>query len=327
MIAKNKKIDIIGVCSDKGASMAGTDKGPDAIRLAGLTDSIKALGYEVCDCGNIYAEKNIANGVETTEAATNTKLKNLAEVTDVCKRLYLKTLKTLSSGDFPLMLGGDHSVTAGSAYAALKHYGNIGIIWADAHGDFNNDESSPSGNIHGMPLSALCGLGPNQILPFCCGGDESSCLCDKNGEALGAEKNLFINPKNAVLIGARDLDETEKIRLKDSGVTVITTEEIDKIGMYAAAAKAIQIAGNNTNGIYFSFDLDCVDPLVCSGVGTPSVGGITFREARLLCEQIFKSGRLVAADMVELNALLDNQNQTASVAAQLICFMLGKTLY
>jgi arginase len=207
-----------------------------------------------------------------------------------------------------LLLGGDHSIAAGSVTAVQRHYGNIGVIWVDAHGDFNNEESSLSGNIHGTPLSAITGNGPGVILPF----------LEKDAK--------FVSAKNTAIIGTRILDEAEKKLIKDAGVSVFTIADIDRDGMYHAVSEAVRIASDGTAGIYLSFDLDAIDPSTAPGVGTPVMGGLTYREAHLLCEYVAHSGRLLGMEIVELNPILDDRNRTGEVAVQMISSLLCKTI-
>jgi arginase len=300
----DKAIDIIGVQMDKGASRRGVDMGPSAIRYAGLCEAIRELGYDVNDCGDIMP--HVESGGETP--AENGVLKNVRAVNEINSRVYGRVLETLSKGRFPLLLGGDHSIAAGSVPAVQRHYGNIGVIWVDAHGDFNNEETSPSGNIHGTPLSAITGNGPGIILPF----------IDKDAK--------FVDAKNTAVIGARILDEAEKKLIKAAGVSVFTIADIDRDGMYHAISEAVNIASGGTAGIYLSFDLDAIDPSTAPGVGTPVMGGLTYREAHLLCEYVAQSGRLLGMEIVELNPILDERNRTGEVAVQMISSLLCKTI-
>ena len=300
----DKVIDIIGVQMDKGAERRGVDMGPSAIRYAGLIDILKDLGYTVNDSGDI-SDRGVGMRSEDNE---NSRLKNLKAVNDINERLYKKVLDTLSEGHFPLIIGGDHSIGAGSATAMQQHFGKIGIIWVDAHGDYNTAESSPSGNIHGMPLAAVTGHGPKEIVPF------------------KEEETPFIDPKNSVLIGARDLDVEERKNIKKAGVSVFTMADIDKGGMYHVISEAVRIASEGTEGIFLSFDLDAIDPAAAPGVGTPVNGGLTYREAHLLCEYLATTDKLLGIEMVELNPILDDKNQTGETAVQMISSLLCKTI-
>jgi len=298
----DKIIDIIGVQMDKGAGRRGVDMGPSAIRYAGLVDMLLDLGYKVHDSGDINETPDLPASNKIS------KLKDLEVVNDINTRLYKAVLDILDKGHFPLILGGDHSIGAASGTAVQKHFGKIGIIWVDAHGDFNTEKSSPSGNIHGMPLSAITGHGPDEIIPF----------KEKDSE--------FIDPKNAVIIGARALDTDERENIKKAGVSVFTMADIDKKGMYDTIAEAVKIASRGTEGIFLSFDLDSIDPTAAPGVGTPVNGGLTYREAHLLCEYIASEGKLLGVEVVELNPILDNINQTGEAAVQIISSLLCKTI-
>jgi len=300
----NKIVDIIGVQMDKGAERRGVDMGPSAIRYAGLVDMLTDLDYTVNDRGDI-SDRGIGSRPEDNQ---HSRLKNLEAVNDINGRLYKKVLETLSAGHFPLIIGGDHSIGAGSATAIQQHFGKIGIIWVDAHGDYNTAESSPSGNIHGMPLAAVTGHGPKEIIPF------------------KEEDSAFIDPQNAVLIGARALDAEERANIKKAGLSVFTMADIDKGGMYDVISEAVRIASDGTEGIFLSFDLDAIDPAAAPGVGTPVNGGLTYREAHLLCEYLATTNKLLGVEIVELNPILDDRNQTGEAAVQMISSLLCKTI-
>jgi len=205
-----------------------------------------------------------------------------------------------------VVLGGDHSVAAGSAPAVATVYRDAGLIWIDAHGDFNDDRSTSSGNMHGMPFSACCGLGPAKMAPYA---------------------GSFIDPERAALIGARDIDAQESRRLKDAGVSVFTVHDIDRKGMPLVMAEAIEIATAGGGGIYVSFDMDAVTPEAAPGVGTPVHSGLTVREAFLAMEMLYQSGKALALDMVEVNPILDERNRTGILACELILSLLGKSIY
>jgi len=291
-----KNADIIGVQSDLGAEKSGFNLAPLAMRNAGLCGRLSSLGISVNDKGDILPAS--CRGSKHTMDFTR--------VADVNKKLYERVLDSLQAGAFPIILGGDHSISAGSITAAAKHFGDIGVIWIDAHGDFNNEESSFSGSINGMPFSAVCGLGPYKMLP-----------------ATG----YYVNPKRAVLIGARDLDVLERPRLRDAGATVFTIHDIDLLGMKEVIGRAIKIAGSGTKGIYVSFDIDSVTPESAPGVGFPVHRGLTVREAFFMAEMLFECGKVLALDMVEVNPVLDDRNKTAVLACELILSLMGKTLY
>ena len=292
---------------DKGAKRRGVDMGPSAIRYAGLNRELTRLGYMVNDYGDISSQE-FKYQVKDSKVKENSRLNNIDAVNEINGELYKKVLDALSAGHFPLVLGGDHSIAAGSATAMQKHYGNIGIIWVDAHGDFNNAETTPTGNIHGMPLSAITGNGPDEILPF----------RDKDSG--------YINPKNAVIIGARSIDTKEREHIKKAGVSVFTIADIDKDGMYNVISDAVKLASDGTEGIYLSLDLDGIDPTVAPGVGTPVNGGISYREAHLLCEYLAASKKLLGIEVVELNPILDIVNKTGEIAVEMIASLLCKTI-
>jgi len=284
---------------DFGASKRGMNMGPLAIRYAELCENLAKMGFEVCDKGDI---------VPISLLDTNPAMKNFNSIKEANQELYNKVLESLSDGAFPIVLGGDHSLSAGSVSAVREHFGEIGVIWIDAHGDFNNDKSSKSGNMHGMPLSALCGFGPDEMVKF------------------GKDAN-FVNPSKVVLIGGREFDPEESERLKASGVTVFCISSIDRLGMCAVMERAVGIAGNNTKGIHLSFDIDAVTPEGAPGVGTPVHSGLTLREAFLAAEMMCESNKLISLDMVEINAVIDENNKTAKLAAELILSCLGKVVF
>ena len=307
MTKSNKIMEIIGVQMDKGAQRRGVDMGPSAIRYAGLCETLAELGYEVHDCEDISSTNSKP---KTHNAVINrdSPLKNVEAVNEMNSLLYEKILETLESGRFPVVLGGDHSIAAGSVTAMQQHFGKIGLVWIDAHGDFNNAESSPTGNIHGMPLSAITGNGPDEILPF------------------KKRDTAFIDPKNTVIIGAREIDRKERELIKNAGISVFTIADIDKDGMYYVISEAVRLACDGTEGIFLSFDLDAIDPTVAPGVGTPVYGGLTYREAHLLCEYIASCNKLLGIEIVELNPILDSRNRTGEAAVRLISSLLNKTI-
>lgn len=295
-----KRIDVIGVQMDFGASRRGVNMGPLAIRHWGLLQKLEELGYEPRDCGDI-----IPSAPQGDDDPT---MRHCKEVTESNGRLYQKTCESIRDGAMPVILGGDHSIAAGSIPAVVDSLGKIGVIWIDAHGDFNNAESSPSGNMHGMPLSAVCGCGPDAMVSF-------------------ARASRSVDPKNAVLVGSRDLDVNERKRLRQYGVTVFSMNDIDKLGMAEVMRRAIQVAGEGTQGIHVSFDIDAVTPEFAPGTGTPVHSGLTVREAFLAAEMLYECGEVVSFDMVEVNPMLDTCNKTGILACELILSMLGKTLY
>lgn len=300
------KIDLIGVPIDFGAGRRGVDMGPSAMRYAGIDAALARLGHVVNDSGNI-AVPIIENCV-----IEEPKLKYLNCILQVAEGVADAIEASLRADRFPLTLGGDHSFAFGSIGGAARTR-KLGVIWMDAHGDFNTPETTPSGNIHGMPLAALCGYGDPRLVQ----------LAGK----LPSSSPRSVDPKNVVVIGARDLDPGERALLRDAGVTVIATELVDRIGMFQATLHAIEIASRDTDGIYFSLDLDSLDPVYAPGVGTPVPGGLTYREAHLACELIAESGKLVAMDLVEVNPILDEKNRTAMVAVELAASALGQRVW
>ncbi|MBR4209327.1 MAG: arginase [Lachnospiraceae bacterium] len=293
-----KNISIIGSQMDMGSFRKGVDMGPLAIRHAGLIQKIRDIGYHVVDHGDIMPM--------VAEEEGNPRLRYEKEINEANGRLYDEVLKSCKDGNFPVILGGDHSIAAGSISATLTAYENIGIVWVDAHGDFNDEAITPSGNMHGMPLSAVCGKGPDSMVAF---------------------SSVRANPKNVVVIGARSIDPLEKIKLQENGVTIISISQIHSLGIREMIAKAISVASEGTNGIHLSFDMDALDPMQAPGVGTPVLNGLTQREAFFICEELYKSGKLLAIDVVETNPLLDKRNMTGVLATELILSCLGSTEY
>ena len=296
------QIDIIGVPVDLGADRRGVDMGPSAIRYAHLHQRLEELGYTLDDIGNIEVP------IQETCQINDAKLKYIDCIIPMGRRVAGSVATSIQGGRFPLVLGGDHSLSVGSIRGAAKH-GRLGIIWVDAHADFNTAETTPTGNIHGMPLAALCGLGDPRLV----------CLWDETPPVL--------DPKRVAVIGARDLDPGEKRNLREAGVMVQSMEQIDRIGMVAALEQAIERVSRDVDGIYLSFDMDALDPRHAPGVGTPVPGGLTFREAHLACEVIAGTGKLVGMELVEVNPILDVQNQTAILAVEFIRSALGSRVW
>lgn len=296
------QIDIIGVPIDLGADRRGVDMGPSAIRYALLQQQLEKLGYEVEDKGNV--EVPIAEMCQISEP----KLKYVDCIVPMARRTAGAVATSIQGGRLPIVLGGDHSIALGSIRGAAKHQ-RLGVIWIDAHADFNTPETTPSGNIHGMPLAALAGYG------------------DKRLVQIWDEATPVIDPQRIAILGARDLDPGEKINLQEAGVMVMGMEQIDRIGMYASMTKLIEHISRDVDGIYLSFDMDSMDPRHAPGVGTPVVGGLTYREAHLACEMIAESGKLVGIDLVEVNPILDIQNRTAQLAVEFALSALGRRVW
>lgn len=293
------QIDIIGVPIDLGADRRGVDMGPSAIRYANIQQRLEKLGYTVVDKGNL--EVPIAE--MCTIAGPN--LKYLECIVTTGRRVAGAVAISLQKGHLPLVLGGDHSLSLGSIRGAAKHK-KIGVLWVDAHADFNTPETTPSGNIHGMPLAALCGLGPPELVQF------------------WEESTPVIEPRNVAIIGVRDLDDGEKRNLREAGVMVSSMEQIDRLGLNKVMEIAISRISEHVDGIYLSFDMDVIDPQHAPGVGTPVTGGLTYREAHLICELIAETKKLVGMDMVEVNSIIDVQNRTALLAVEFILSAHGK---
>lgn len=294
-----KKIELIGVQMDLGASKRGVSMGPAAIRYGGVCEGIRALGYDLTDKGDLLC---------LTSGETSEKLRNYQQVVDINQRLYLSTMESLQNGALPIILGGDHSIAAGSISAVSKRYKQIGIIWIDAHGDWNDEFSTESGNMHGMPFSAVCGWGPNLMVDF-------------------GQGPVFVDPKHCVQIGGRDIDTEERIRMKKAGVTVFPINVIDKLGMSEVIEQAINIACRDTVGFHLSFDIDAITPEAAPGTGTVVHSGLTVREAFLAVETISETGKMLSMDMVEVNPILDIRNKTGILASELILSALGKVVF
>lgn len=296
------QIDIIGVPVDLGADRRGVDMGPSAIRYAHLRQKLEALGLQVDDKGNI--EVAIAETCKVDEL----NLKYIDCIVPMARRTAGATATSLANGHFPLVLGGDHSLSLGSIRGAAKGR-TLGLIWVDAHADFNTQNTTPSGNIHGMPLSALCGLGDARLT------------------RLWEEDPVAVDPQRVAVVGARDLDAGEKANLREAGVMVLGMEQIDRLGMSGAMEKAIDHVSKGADGLYLSFDMDALDPRHAPGVGTPVAAGLTQREGHVACELVGETGRLIGMDIVEVNPILDVQNQTAALAVEFTLSALGKRIW
>ena len=296
------QIDIIGVPIDLGADRRGVDMGPSAIRYAHLHQKLHDLGYTLEDKGNIEVP------IQETCNITDPRLKYIDCIIPMARRIAGAVATSVQGDRFPLVLGGDHSLSVGSIRGAAKHK-KIGIIWVDAHADFNTPETTPSGNIHGMPLAALCGFGDPRLV------------------SLWEETPPVVDPRRVAVIGARDLDPGEKRNLREAGVMVQSMEQIDRFGMVTALENAIEQVSRDADGIYLSFDMDSLDPRHAPGVGTPVPGGLSYREAHLACEVVAETGKLIGMDMVEVNPILDVQNQTAIHAVEFIRSALGSRVW
>jgi arginase len=298
-----RPVHLIGVPLDLGAGRRGVDMGPSAFRIAGLGEQITALGYAVVDKGDLTAAIR-----ETLEPGDEHK-KYMREITDVCERLYVSSLASLTAGAIPVVLGGDHSLGAGSVAAAAAWARQawkqpIGVIWLDAHADMNTPETSLSGNVHGMPLAALLGNDPVEL------------------STIGSLRPSVL-PHQTVLVGIRNLDERERHLIRQAGVHVFTIQDIDRQGIASIVEQAVLLATDGTAGIHVSFDMDVCDPSIAPGVGTPVKGGLDYREAHMAMEIIADSNRLTSLDMVEVNPTLDVRNATAQLGTELALSALG----
>jgi arginase len=301
-----RRIRILGVPLDMGASRRGVDMGPSAMRVAGLEARLEALGHQVTDGGNIRVE------VAETRSSGDRSARYLAEIAETCTRTAAAVVETLDEGMVPLVLGGDHSLAAGSVAGVAEFYRRkgerIGLLWIDAHTDINTPGTSPSGNVHGMPLAALLGLGPEPL-----------------AQILGHAPKIA--PENTVLIGIRDVDAAERENLRRAGLTeVYTMRDIDERGMRAVMEEALRAAGRGTAGYHVSLDMDWIDPEDAPGVGTPVRGGATYREAHLAMEILADHGRLLSFEIVEVNPVIDEHNRTADLAVELACSAFGKKI-
>jgi arginase len=298
-----KAIDIIGVPIDLGAGRRGVDMGPSAFRIANVGQRIAALGYSVNDHGNIPVPIPEVIGFE------NHRARYAKEIGEVCGNLYVKVRDSLLSGHIALSLGGDHSLAAGSIAGsadAMRHQNRpLGVLWVDAHADMNTPESTPSGNVHGMPLACVLGKGPPELANI--GGFSPK-----------------VDSSRCAVIGLRNLDEREKDIVRQSAVHAYTMKDIDRRGMAAIVEEALALLCEGGAALHVSFDMDGVDPSVSPGVGTPVRGGLSYREAHLTMEMVADSQRLIAIDVVEVNPILDHQNSTAILGCELILSALGK---
>ncbi len=302
---RHSEVSILGAPLDLGASRRGVDMGPSALRLASLNAKLDSLGYQAQDLGNV----SVAQQESTPTGRDNAKY--LPQIAKTCVALAEAVEKIAAADKFPLVLGGDHSVAvgtvAGVSQAFRQHAKKIGLIWIDAHSDMNTPDTSPSGNIHGMPLACCIGKGPIELT------------------------NIFeyapkVEPHNAVLIGLRDVDLNERGPIHDSGIAAFTMRAIDERGLRSVMEEAIQIASRGTAGFHLSFDMDVLDPDEAPGVGTPVRGGMTYREAHLAMEMICDSGSMVSMEVVEVNPVLDVANRTALLAVELILSAMGKKI-
>jgi arginase len=299
----SNEIAIIGVPIDLGAGRRGVDMGPSAMRYTGLQARLEGLGLRVIEQGNLPAPM-----VETSPApAPDAQLRYLQPIAGLCESLANSVAACIERGQTPLVLGGDHSLSIGSVSGSARGR-SLGLIWIDAHADYNTAETTPSGNIHGMSLAALTGIGHPLLTGL-------------------AGRTPAIRPEHVALVGARDIDGEERAALRRSGITVYTMHEVDRRGMAAVIEEAIGVITRAGDGFHISFDLDVVDPSEAPGVGTPVFGGISYREAHLAMELLAQTGGVRSLDMVEVNPILDERNATAELAVELALSALGKRIY
>jgi arginase len=303
--ASRRTIRIIGVPMDLGASRRGTDMGPSALRIAGLGARLRGIGYEVA------REEDIQVPAMETRDFVDIRARYKPQILEVCAQLAEQTRAILDAGDFPLVLGGDHSIAMGTVSGVAAHFHareeRLGLLWFDAHGDMNVPGSSPSGNIHGMPLAHLLGQGDPDLAGL-----------------LGFSPK--IRPENVAIIGLRSLDAGERSIIRDSGIRALTMRDIDERGMASVAAEALEVVTDGTAGFHVSFDVDGCDPTVIPGSGTLVPGGVQFREAHLLMEYCADSGAMCSLEVVELNPFLDHKNISAERTLELILSAMGKSI-
>jgi arginase len=302
---RNEKVAVIGAPMDLGAGRRGVDMGPSAVRVANLHGRLAALGYDVEDLGNIDVVQPEAIATKPSSA------RFLAEIAQSCGRLAKLVERACADGKFPVVLGGDHSIAAGTIAGVSRYFRKnkqkIGVIWIDAHADMNTPATSPSGNVHGMPLAATIGMGARELTHI--GGFAPK-----------------VDAKNVVLIGIRDVDDQERENVLASGVHAYTMRDVDELGMRTVLTRAIAAASDGTAGVHLSFDMDSVDPDDAPGVGTPVRGGLTYREAHLAMETLSDAQMLVSMEVVEVNPVLDTANRTALLAVELIASAMGKKI-
>jgi arginase len=301
-----RRIRVIGVPLDLGQARRGVDMGPSAVRVAGLEARLEALGHVVEDGGNVSV------AIAETKKSGSPSAKYLKEITATCTKHAELVVKTLESGVTPLVLGGDHSVAVGTVSGLAEFHRRqnqkVGLIWIDAHSDINTPETSPSGNVHGMPLAALMGLGPAEL-----------------GNIYSFSPKVL--PENVVIIGVRDIDKAERDNIRRAGITeVYTMRDIDERGMRSVIEEALRTAGRGTTGYHVSLDMDWIDPEDAPGVGTPVRGGATYREAHLAMEIIADHGRMTSFEIVEVNPVIDEHNRTADLAVELAMSIFGKKI-
>jgi arginase len=305
LVMRHSHIAIIGVPLDLGAGRRGVDMGPSAVRVANLNARLIEMGYEVDDLGNVP----VAQPESHPEGQPHAKY--LPQITQTCTHLAELVEKQMAAGSYPLILGGDHSLAVGTVSGVSKHLRDrgekLGMIWIDAHTDMNTPATSPSGNVHGMPLACCIGLGPKELT-----------------DIFGYSPKVAA--ENVALVGIRSVDDDERDNVQRSGVHAFTMRDIDERGMRSVIEESIRIAGSGTGGFHVSLDMDAVDPREAPGVGTPVRGGITYREAHLAMETMCDSGRMTSMEVVEVNPVIDEVNRTAALAVELVMSAMGKRI-
>ena len=301
----SRKITFIGVPLDLGAGRRGVDMGPSAFRLADIHQKVRELGYEVDDAGDMEVS------IQETREPGDPRMKFLKEIRSTCAALRDKVIEVLSRRAMPVVLGGDHSIAMGTIGGVSRFHHEreekIGLVWFDAHGDMNTPQTSPSGNIHGMPLAVALGLGEESLVRL-------------------AGRVPMVDGARAAVVGLRDVDPAERENIKASGIGAFTMRDIDERGMRAVMEEAIKRATSGTAGLHVSFDLDGIDPDYAPGVGTAAPGGLSYREAHLAMEMLFDTGKVLSAEFVEVNPILDHRNTTAKLGVELLASLLGKKI-
>ncbi|MGQ4555066.1 arginase [Halobellus sp. GM3] len=311
-----RTVRVIGAPIDYGANRRGVDMGPSAIRYAGLAEQLRRAGVAVVDDGDVRAPRAEERDPDAETLSTG-RVRFLRETREVATRLAERVEGALDAGEVPLVLGGDHSVAIGTVTGSARD-ASIGAVWFDAHGDFNTPETSPSGNVHGMPLAALLGIGEFADVDWANAGGRDGSGADERDAGFRAE--------NVALVGLRDVDERERDAIADSDVTAFSMSDIDERGIAAVVEDALDVAATGTDGVHVSLDLDWLDPREAPGVGTPVRGGVTYREAHSALEAVAERGCLRSLELVEVNPILDEANETASLAAELAASALGKKI-
>ena len=295
-----RKISIVGVPMWLGQTRYGTNLGPQGIRCAGLMDRLKGIGQDVVD------EGNLSIGITGCFRQSGENIKNVKTLVDSSEKLAAKVSNIIQEGRFPLILGGDHSIAMGTLAGVAKHYKNIGVIWYDAHADMNTPETSPTGNIHGMPLAASMGLGHSALTNI--GGYQGK-----------------VKPEHIVLIGARDVDKGEQQLIEEKNIKMYTANDVKRLGMEVVIAEAVRYLSERCDGIHLSFDVDGIDPAEFPGVGTPVANGLSYKESLQAVRLLAAAENLISAEFVEVNPLLDKDDMTARLTVNLIGALFGET--